>query len=67
MKKQLPILFLFFLVIGASPYSAQAGHDPVGCEITYRCIDSLNFEVSLVLYRDCRSLSFSDGFFNLAT
>jgi hypothetical protein len=33
----------------------------LGCDITYTCIDSLKFEVSLTWYRDCRGIALNNG------
>ncbi|MDC0561893.1 hypothetical protein OAP07_07475, partial [Bacteroidia bacterium] len=48
----LPILFSF--------NTAKATH-MMGADITYRCIDTLKFEITLKWYRDCRGISLNGG------
>ena len=46
--------FLFFT------QRAEATH-MMGADITYRCIDTLKFEITLKWYRDCRGISLNNG------
>lgn len=48
----LPFLFLF--------NTAKATH-MMGADITYRCIDTLKFEITLKWYRDCRGISLNNA------
>ena len=59
------ILKRFFLIVSLIPllfssYSAKATH-MMGADITYRCIDTLKFEITLKWYRDCRGISLNNG------
>jgi hypothetical protein len=45
------ILFTLFLIIATST-SLKSAH-VVGGEMTYKCLDSNRYEVTLVLFRDC--------------
>lgn len=49
-------LFILFFVFFCALSSAQAAH-LVGGEMSYKCMGNNNYEVSLVIYRDC----FSNG------
>jgi gliding motility-associated-like protein len=55
--------FLKLLVLGAvfmtmSAQKANATH-MMGADITYRCIDTLKFEIIIKFYRDCRGIAFN--------
>jgi hypothetical protein len=54
MKKLIQIILL--ILLGFSGKNAYSSH-MAGAEITYRCIDSLKFEVTIKWYRDCQGIS----------
>ena len=59
------ILKRFFLIVFSIPLlftsnTARATH-MMGADITYRCIDTLKFEITLKWYRDCRGISLNRG------
>jgi gliding motility-associated-like protein len=53
-KSLIPLLFMIPLLF--SGIKAEATH-MMGADITYRCIDTLKFEITLKWYRDCRGIS----------
>lgn len=57
-KSALALLFVIPLVF--SGQKAKATH-MMGSDITYRCIDTLKFEVTLKWYRDCRGISLNNA------
>ncbi|MFY0644500.1 MAG: hypothetical protein JXR19_08540, partial [Bacteroidia bacterium] len=61
MVKYLKISWLALLVLPLlfTSKTAQATH-VMGADITYRCIDTLKFEITIKYYRDCRGVSFSN-------
>ncbi|MCH1472896.1 MAG: hypothetical protein L7V85_03185 [Bacteroidia bacterium] len=44
-------------------FNAQKSHAThmMGADITYRCIDTLKFEITLKWYRDCRGISLTSA------
>ena len=51
------LFFIVFLIpILFISNTAEATH-MMGADITYRCIDTLKFEITLKWYRDCRGIS----------
>lgn len=54
--KKSALALLFMLPLLFSGTKAEATH-MMGADITYRCIDTLKFEVTLKWYRDCRGIS----------
>ena len=53
-KSALTLLFMLPLIFSGT--KAEASH-MMGADITYRCIDTLKFEVTLKWYRDCTGIS----------
>jgi hypothetical protein len=49
------ISFLLFLPLIFNAQKSHATH-MMGADITYRCIDTLKFEVTIKWYRDCRGI-----------
>jgi len=58
MKKLITISLLLLLSLNAK--KSYATH-LMGCDITYTCIDTLKFEVSLTWYRDCRGIAMTNA------
>ena len=52
-KSALALLFILPILVGSQ--KAEASH-MMGADITYKCIDSFKFEVTLKWYRDCRGI-----------
>ena len=57
-KSALALLFILPFLVGSQ--KAEATHY-MGADITYKCIDSFKFEVTLKWYRDCRGVSLSNS------
>ncbi len=56
-------VLLAIMLILPIVFSAQKSYAThmMGADITYRCIDTLKFEITLKWYRDCRGVSLSPG------
>ena len=54
------ISFLLFLPLIFNAQKSHATH-MMGADITYRCIDTLKFEITLKWYRDCRGISLTSA------
>lgn len=57
MKKLILILFLPLLFLSKNTFATHLA----GSEITYKCIDTLKYEVTLTWYRDCRGIPLNNG------
>ncbi|MDG1719671.1 MAG: hypothetical protein P8I31_00240, partial [Bacteroidia bacterium] len=53
-------LIVFLIPLVFSSNTVKATH-MMGADITYRCIDTLKFEITLKWYRDCRGISLNRG------
>ncbi|MGB1037203.1 MAG: T9SS type A sorting domain-containing protein [Bacteroidia bacterium] len=61
MKKQLLTLFLPLLFFAAQTLAKTT----LGADISYQCIDTLKYKVTIKYYRDCRGISFTNTTFNV--
>jgi len=57
-RRLIPFLFLIPFIFFSQ--SAKATH-MMGADITYRCVDTLKFEITLKWYRDCRGIGLNNG------
>jgi len=57
-KSALALLFMLPLIFTGP--KAEASH-MMGADITYRCIDTLKFEITLKWYRDCRGIALNNA------
>ncbi|MGB1038679.1 MAG: hypothetical protein ACPGYY_08535, partial [Bacteroidia bacterium] len=62
--KKSVLALLFILPVMFSGPTAEASH-MMGADISYKCIDTLKFKVTIKYFRDCRGISFNIGSFNV--
>lgn len=56
--KKSVLALLFFIPLLFAQQEAKASH-MMGADITYQCIDTLKFKVTIKYFRDCRGIPFS--------
>ena len=58
------LAFVLIIPLLFSSNKANATH-MMGADITYKCIDTLKFEITIKFYRDCRGISFNNPSCNI--